>query len=180
MKKNSFLITGGSGLLGSTIYKKLKSLNYEVTKQSRKKKKFFTKINLLNKIETNNALKKLKPNIIIHTAGLIDVDKCQKDYNSAYNSNVRILENICDYINQNHKCHLINISTDHLYSDLGPHNESNVKIINNYALTKYLGELVAKKVDATSLRVNFVGKSISTKNSLTDWFIESCNKKKKN
>ena len=54
--------------------------------------------------------------------------------------------------------HLIQISTDQIYSGKGPHKESKIKLINHYARTKYNGEKEALKIKSTILRTNFIGK----------------------
>ena len=50
----------------------------------------------------------------------------------------------------------------------------NITITNNYALTKYAGELAAIRVPSTILRTNFVGRSkVRHRESLTDWVYNS-------
>jgi dTDP-4-dehydrorhamnose reductase len=180
MKKKIVLILGASGFLGEYVFNQFDQSKFNVLKQSRKFKKKFFKINLHNKIETEKKLQKIKPNFILNLASLTDINKCENNYKLAYNSNVTIIKNIQNYIKNNKKCHLLHVSTDQVYSGRGPHKEKKkVKPVNCYSLTKYLGEQEAMKVNATILRTNFVGKNLSTKKSLTDWFIDSCKAKKK-
>jgi dTDP-4-dehydrorhamnose reductase len=134
---------------------------------------------LLNQNETEKKLKKIKPDFILNTAGLTSIEECEKNYKLAYNSNVKIIQNIQKYLKNNNKCYLLHISTDQVYFGKGPHKEKKVNPVNNYALTKYLGELEAIKTNATILRTNFVGKSFNLKKGLTDWFINSCKTNKR-
>lgn len=179
MKKKTILILGASGFLGGYVCSNFYKSNYYVIKQSRKIKKNFFKINLNDKIETEKKLQLIKPDFILNLSGLTNIEECENNYKLAYNSNVIIIKNIQKYIKNNKKCHLLHISTDQVYSGKGPHKEKKVKPVNNYALTKYLGELEALKTNATILRTNFVGKSLNLKKSLTDWFINSCKTNKR-
>jgi len=71
-------------------------------------------------------------------------------------------------------CHLIQISTDHVYDGIGPHSEDQVTLTNNYASSKYAGELAATRVPSTVIRTNFVGRSkVGHRDSLTDWVYNS-------
>ena len=67
-------------------------------------------------------------------------------------------------------CHLVQISTDHIYDGPGLHTEELITITNNYGFSKYAGELAAIQVPSTILRTNFVGRSkVSHRVSMTDW-----------
>lgn len=66
-------IIGGTGFIGSSIYKVFKHLDYEVIYTSRKNLKIsndknYLKFDLLNKSTWNNLLDEFKPNIVICTA----------------------------------------------------------------------------------------------------------------
>jgi dTDP-4-dehydrorhamnose reductase len=71
-------------------------------------------------------------------------------------------------------CHLIQISTDHVYDGVWLHKEDNITITNNYAFSKYAGEMAALRVKSTILRTNFVGLSqVHYRESFTDWVYKS-------
>jgi dTDP-4-dehydrorhamnose reductase len=54
------------------------------------------------------------------------------------------------------------------------HVETQVTLTNNYAFSKYAGELAAMLVPSTILRTNFVGRSkVGSRESLTDWVYNS-------
>ena len=155
---------GASGFLGSYLFNRLYLQEKNIIRQSRKRRKDFIKIDLLNKQDVFRKLKKINPKIIINTSGMTDVEKCENSFHLAFKSNVVSIQNICEYIKiYNKNCYFINISTDHLYSGKGPHKEENINLINNYALTKYLGEVMSSKIDSINLRVNFFGNNFIKK-----------------
>tara|TARA_B100001939_G_C16928257_1_gene612774 strand:+ start:1262 stop:2116 length:855 start_codon:yes stop_codon:yes gene_type:complete len=173
-------LLGASGFLGSYIFKRLYLQEKNIIRQSRKKRKNFIKIDLLNKREVFKKLKKINPKIIINTSGMTDVEKCENSFHLAFKSNVVSIQNVCEYVKTyNKNCYFINISTDHLYNGKGPHKEENINLINNYALTKYLGEVMSSKIDSINLRVNFFGNNFIKKTGLVNWFINACKRKKK-
>ena len=111
---------------------------------------------------------------------MTDVDKCENSFHLAFKSHVVSIQNICEYVkNYNKNCYFMNISTDHLYNGKGPHKEENINPINNYALTKYLGEEISSKVHSINLRVNFFGNNFTKEIGLVNWFINACKRNKK-
>jgi len=96
--------------------------------------------------------------------GLTSVELCEEQIALAYLTNTRTVENLAGWIlSSEADCHLVHIST-----------ENQVTITNNYALSKYAGELAAARVPSTILRTNFVGRSkVSHRESLTDWVYTS-------
>jgi len=125
--------------------------------------------------ETCKFLEQIQPTIIVNLVGLTSVELCQQQTHAGYLANTRTVENIARWIKQSTAaCHLIQISTDHVYDGDGPHTEDDVTLTNNYALTKYAGEIAASQIQSTILRTNFVGRSkVSHRESLTDWVYTS-------
>lgn len=169
---NNFLILGSNGLLGSSVSPILSSSNESLVLHTRLGDNQFS-ADLQNLTEVNRLLKKTHPKKILNLAALANVDFCQ-DSSQAYLGNVKPIENIVNSIKQlNLKCYFINISTDHLYNAPADSKEENIDIVNNYAFSKYFGEIVAQKINSCSIRTNFFGKSLNKdKNSFTDWLFQ--------
>ncbi len=168
------LLLGASGLLGSTLVPFLVSRGYVVETHSKSgDTKYQTDISKLS--NAYELFENIQPTIIINLIGLTDVDYCENNPNLAYLSNVKTTENIAKWISQKKMaCHLVHISTDHLYDNCGLHTEAEVTLTNYYAFSKYAGELAAISVPSTVLRTNFLGRSrCSKKSSLTDWLHSS-------
>lgn len=177
---NSILVTGATGLLGSSLVPYLKNYGYKVVTHGRSKGADVM-VDLANQVEVSAMLDKVQPSVIINLVGLTNVDLCEQQVNLAYLTNTRSVENIVHWIaSKNSACHLVQISTDHIYDGHGLHSEGDVIITNNYALTKYAGELSALKVPSTILRTNFLGRScISYRESFSDWLYHSLSGNKK-
>ncbi|HFQ5001890.1 TPA: NAD(P)-dependent oxidoreductase [Vibrio vulnificus] len=153
------LIIGSSGLLGSSLIRRLES-KYSIKTISRSSSSSDYRIDMSCEKASLDVLTQIKPRCIINLAALTDVNACEEDVSLAYSINVKIAENIGKYLTCSNDSFLVHISTDHVYdSELS--NENMVKIINNYALTKYSAELACKGSNTVILRTNFFGKSYS-------------------
>jgi dTDP-4-dehydrorhamnose reductase len=170
-------LCGGTGLLGSTLGPFLISQGYEVLAIGRHDGARYC-ADLENSGSTFRLFDALKPDCIVNLIGLTDVDRCEKEPNQAYLTNVHTVENIAAWIKRSEiSCHLVHISTDHVYDRGGRNAEDQVKIVNCYAFSKYAGELAAAGVSSTILRTNFFGRSYCpTRTSLTDWLFSALKK----
>lgn len=168
------VVIGASGLLGSVLVPKLELISNEVITLGWSASNHY-RCDVGNRASINHTLDILKPSIIINLVALTDIDLCESDPRQAFKVNVQILENIVSWIETSSRiCHLVQISTDHVYDGMGPHLESQVMLTNYYAFSKYAAELVALRVSATVLRTNFFGKSKRDKKvSFTDWIIKN-------
>ncbi len=124
--------------------------------------------------EVHDMLQQAQPDVVVNLVALSNVDACEEQINQAYLQNVKPVENLASWMKNNSKCRLIHISTDQVYDGEKLHVESEVTLTNNYAFSKYAGELAALCVDSVVLRTNFFGKSIiSHRKSFSDWLTES-------
>lgn len=175
----TILITGATGLLGSSLVPYLRKSGYKVVTHAHTTQADVM-FDLSDRIKSYRFLEQVQPDVIINLVSLTSVELCEKQVNLAYLLNTRTVENLANWIKSaKADCHLVQISTDHVYDGIGLHLEDNVTITNNYALSKYAGELAAVRVPSTILRTNFVGRSkVSYRESLTDWVYNSMTEKK--
>ena len=173
------LVTGATGLLGIDLVSHLKKSDYKVITHSLSRHADVL-FDLSDRGKSYEILEKINPSVIINLVSQTNVELCEEKVNLAYLGNTRSVENLVNWIScSGTDCHLVQISTDHLYDGPGLHKEEQITIMNNYSFSKYAGELAAIQVPSTILRTNFVGRSkVSHRESLTDWVYYSLVEKK--
>lgn len=117
MQDTKILVTGSSGMLGSQFAKELKQF-VSVFKLPKE-------VDIRVESQLKEELKKISPDIIIHTAAYTDVDGCELNPNSAYKVNVAGTENIVKFCRSiNTKTKLVFISSTGVYGDTSKVNYS--------------------------------------------------------
>ena len=132
--KKKILVTGGDGIFSSVLKKKNKSLN--LIFKSKKE------CNILKIKSIENCVKKTKPDIIIHTAGLSRPMKIHSNnISKSIDLNIIGTANVVK-ICEKYNIKLIYFSTGYVYEGKkGNYTEQDaVKPFNNYALSKLGGE----------------------------------------
>lgn len=180
IKKEKILITGATGMLGVNLSQFLLSRGHNVFLHGNSKKANY-QADLTNSKVIKDIIFDCKPSTVINLVGLTNVDECELDISKAYLINTKVIENLAKAIKSiNIETHLIQISTDQLYDGKGLFSEQFTSIRNNYAISKYAGEMAAQSVDGSILRVNFFGKSrVQGRLSFTDWIYHSLSNNKK-
>lgn len=161
----NILITGASGFLGSNLCKQYcKNYNiYGVFNSTPISLPLITPFQCdLTSQQQTQKLKIINPDLIIHTAGEANVDRCEHNVNAATQSILQATKNIVELAKLS-ECHLIYISTDALfcgkneyYSELATPNP-----INQYARLKIKAEnyIKDKYSKYSIIRTRFYGKS---------------------
>jgi dTDP-4-dehydrorhamnose reductase len=178
------LITGSSGMLAKDIINELannvrviihgvdliENPNPNIHKQHT--------IDLSNIKKVEELINNIDPDIIIHTAAIVNLGVCEEDFNLAAKVHIdssRVLAKS--------KARLIYISTDSIFNgETGNYNEENIPDpLNNYARTKYLGELAiqSNNINHVVVRTNIFGFNNPLKGSLCEWAIRSFNNNEK-
>ena len=172
------LLLGSSGMLGKSIYNFLKS-DFEVYTNGLKKRRY----DLCNKKNLSILLNNTKPDVIINSLGITNIEICNKNKKLAKKVNFEILKNLFNIKKRyNYKFWLIQISTDQLYDATSFKTKfregSEIKINNYYTKTKVQAERICESNKSLILRTNFFGKSIVKKKSFSDWVLKSSKRKK--
>ena len=177
--KTKVLITGGSGLLAVNWALSTRS-NYAVTLLLHHKKISLlgveTDIASLSSLdECSSILAKHQPDIVIHTAGLTNVEECEANPDLAQEVNVDLAKNIAIACSSQ-GVKLVHISTDHLFSGDQEFSteESSTSPVNNYAKSKLLGEqqVLENCKDALIIRTNFFGWGTKYRQSFSDFILD--------
>jgi dTDP-4-dehydrorhamnose reductase len=173
MAQIKILILGAKGFLGTYLTKKLKeNENFLVFTHSQRSQADYTS-DLSDYANFKKLLTDCAPDYCINLLALTDVNECETDHEKAYRLNVTPVKNLVKCVLQeNLAVKLIQISTDHMY-DKENSSENDLKISNYYAFSKYLADEFSLLIEATVLRTNFFGESLSTKPSFSDWITSS-------
>ena len=179
MKK--ILITGGTGLLGTNLAVRL-SRSFDTLILTNKRN---INIPFTYSMQSDVFFKKsnfFKPDLIINTVALTDVDFCEKNPNLAFETNVNYINYLTNICLQN-ESKLIHISTDHLSDGSTSYIKENHKLnpINVYGKTKLLAENLIKAsiTNPIILRTNFFGWGTKYRKSFSDRIIDSITSNKK-
>jgi dTDP-4-dehydrorhamnose reductase len=179
MRQKRVLITGGSGLLALNWAMAMRDA-WDVTLVTHRHPVQVRGVNtcsfnLASPTDLCSQFRQLKPDLVVHTAGLTSVDECERSPDLAHHANAEIARNValaavaCS-------ASLIHISTDHLFPDHGSlYTEVNATApINQYARTKALAETWVQDAAPTALviRTNFFGWGHQNRQSFSDWIIQ--------
>lgn len=176
--KLKVFITGVSGLLGSNLAYHSRNV-YEVagiylTHPIALPGVLMKRIDILSLKDVQACLDEFRPDIVIHCAGLSNVDLCEENPELARSINVIGTKNIVDGM-AGRPQKLIYISSDSVYDgQKGLFKETDsINPQNYYGETKYEGELEAlRRESSLVLRTNFFGWNIQDKLSLGEWVID--------
>ena len=124
----------------------------------------------------------INPDIVIHCAGLTDVELCEKDPSLAHYVNSTITNNIILACPK--KTKLVYISTDQVYGLSYDHLEKNsrIKPINEYGKSKFSGEKQCTRLKSNCIivRTNIFGWNIKNNRvSSAEWIYHSLKQKKR-
>lgn len=141
-------VTGASGLVGGAILSHF-GKQYNVLGSYRRHSKLgLTKLDLTNRDQVFEHLKKIQPKFVIHAAALTDVDHCETHPQDAFAINVEGTRNIADACQRmGMGCQLLFISTDYVFNGQnGPYREDDVPDpINVYGQSKLEAEQIVRE-----------------------------------
>jgi len=144
------LVTGASGLLGSRLAKLLIYKGYKIYTGYYSNKPNYgipVKLDVSNENNISKVIDEIKPDVIIHSAALTNVDVCETNKKLAWKINVLGTRNIALY-SKRIKSFLIYISTDYVFDgSKGFYKEDDQpNPINYYGFTKLRGEEEVKNL----------------------------------
>lgn len=120
-------------------------------------------------------LKSTQADVILHTAGLTNVDVCEENPDLAYQLNVRGTENVAR-LARSLGARLVHISTDHLFDGTQRFSkeETQPDPLNVYSRTKWDAEKIVQRYSPQALvvRTNFYGWGTPYKKSFSDWILD--------
>jgi dTDP-4-dehydrorhamnose reductase len=131
-------------------------------------------LDVTDKSATEQALRELNPDVILHTVALTNVDECESNPTLAHQINVEATQNIASIASEL-EAKMVHISTDQLFDGLEAwKTEDDVPTpLNVYGKTKQLAESAVIDQNKTSLviRTNFFGWGLPPRSSFSDWIL---------
>ena len=117
-------------------------------------------------------LNRISPDVVVHAAGLTNVDKCQLNSKLAYHVNCELAANVA-FSCAKADVKLVYISTDHLFSgqDSLTCEDSRPQPVNIYGESKLCAEHKVALLNSQALiiRTNFFGWGHQFRQSFSDW-----------
>lgn len=153
MKK--VLITGANGLLGQKLVFKLKEEStYQVFATGRGESRLpsewgtgfkWESLDVTDLDEVLAIFEKIKPDFLIHTAAMTNVDECELNPEACDVQNVNAVQNLIDAC-EVHRTHFIHLSTDFIFSGAeGPYDEDALPDpVNYYGSSKLKSEMLVR------------------------------------
>ncbi|TMI29973.1 dTDP-4-dehydrorhamnose reductase [Candidatus Bathyarchaeota archaeon] len=149
------LVVGATGLVGSKLVKFAPNYGYEAlsthnARHPEDSKSF--KLDITDGEATRMLLEEVKPEVIVNTAALHNVDYCETHQEEAHRVNVEGTANLADTASKLGS-RFIYVSTDYVFDGrTGHYSESDVpNPLHYYARTKVEGEAVASKVPSYAI-----------------------------
>lgn len=149
----SILITGSNGLLGQKLVDKLRNRpEIKLIATARGQNRYphpggywYETMDITDEGAIETVFNKHKPQHIIHTAAMTNVDACETDRDGALKQNVEAVEKLVKHANII-GAHFIHLSTDFIFDGLhGPYDEeAEPNPLSFYAETKLLAEEIVK------------------------------------
>ncbi|HUS49474.1 MAG TPA: sugar nucleotide-binding protein [Candidatus Paceibacterota bacterium] len=140
------LITGASGLLGRKLFEVISKTEETTGTYFGNRIEGLYYLDVSDKNSVNNFFEKLKPDIIIHCAVLVNVDYCEEHPDEAKKVNTEGTRNIVEACKRNN-CKMVYISSDYVFDGESSlyNEESQTNPINYYGVTKLEGEKIVKE-----------------------------------
>lgn len=147
MKK--ILVTGSNGLLGQKLIEKLsKTENIEVIATARGENRLpfdqnykFISLDITKKEEVETVFDAEKPDVVIHTAAMTNVDQCETEKDACWDLNVKAVEYLLE-ASKKHNSFFVHLSTDFIFDGKeGPYDENAIaNPLSFYGWSKYAAE----------------------------------------
>lgn len=176
----SVLITGGSGLLGLSWAGTLRD-THAVTLGVHHRPVSFPgvateQVSLESVDDVLKTLDRVRPDCVVHTAGLTSVEACEDKPEIARHVNVELAENVAQACALR-GVKLAHISTDHVFGGNVEFVGENACVapLNVYGKTKAEAEIRVQNVcpEALIIRTNFYGWGPDYRKSFSDWVFDN-------
>ncbi len=149
------LVTGANGLLGQKLVELISTKNDYLIATAKSKlvidlpRGEYHSLDITNRNEVERVLQNSKPDVVINTAAMTQVDQCESEQEKCWLNNVTAVENLVSACEQT-KTHFIQVSTDFIFDGTyGPLDETaKPNPISFYGKSKLAAEETVQKSSA--------------------------------
>lgn len=149
MDVKKILVTGSNGLLGQKLLDNLRNRNdFDLIASSKGADRYpypgfyqYLNLDITDKLAVNEVIQTFKPDTIIHTAAMTNVDACESEKEACWDLNVHALDHIIE-ASEKTGAHIIHLSTDFVFDGQdGPYREEDkTDPVSYYGLSKEVSE----------------------------------------
>lgn len=149
MSNKRILITGSNGLLGQKLVELLtEKLDVEVIATARGDNRLpfvegysYHSLDITQSEQIREVFALTKPNVVIHTAAMTNVDQCESEKEACWDLNVKAVEYLVDACREQ-DAFLVHLSTDFIFDGAdGPYDENaEANPLSFYGWSKYAAE----------------------------------------
>lgn len=190
-KKKTILVTGSNGLLGQKIIYALKDIQGVFcisTSRGENRMRIqegyvYESLDISDETEVQRIIEKYKPDAVIHTAALTNVDACESRREEAKRLNVDAVAFLIAACKK-YNTHLVHLSTDFVFDgEKGPYVESDIpRPLSYYAETKFQAEnlLLESGLSSTIIRTIIIYGVVddNSRSNVVLWAVNSLRDKK--
>ena len=154
MKKTKILITGSNGLLGQKLVSLLAQktdIQLIATSRGANRMDFtdgyqYQEMDITDAKQVAEVVEKIRPDAIIHTAAMTNVDQCESEKDLCWAMNVKAIEYLLE-VCEKHQIFFCHLSTDFVFDgESGPYSEEDLPSpISFYGWSKYAAEEIVKR-----------------------------------
>ena len=154
MQKTKILITGSNGLLGQKLVFLLSQqadIQLIATSRGANRMDFtdgyeYQEMDITNAKQVAEVIEKVRPDAIIHTAAMTNVDQCEGEKDLCWAMNVKAVEYLTEAC-EKYQIFLCHLSTDFVFDGkFGPYSEEDLPSpVSFYGWSKYAAEEVLKR-----------------------------------
>jgi dTDP-4-dehydrorhamnose reductase len=179
------LVSGANGLVGSRLCAALAGKGHAVVALGRGERRVegdfaYLSCELSDPAAVTEALAMARPEVVINTASMTEVDACEGRPDLAYAANVTAPANLA-LASGEVGAHLVHVSTDYVFDgEGGPYDEDAVPNPRGvYAVTKHMGEQAVRTLCpswAVARTAVVYGWPIAARNNFGAWLLQSLQK----
>lgn len=146
------LVTGSNGLLGQKLTALIgqdKSIKLIATARGKSvipvEGEYYS-MDITEPAQVEEVISKTKPDVVIHTAAMTNVDQCETQREACWKANVTAVESLVE-VCEKYNIHLIHVSTDFIFDgSRGPLDENETPApVNYYGESKLAAEVIVQK-----------------------------------